>query len=67
MVGSLPERCAVAEHGATGTLRLPPRVHFGYGTGTQRPGIVRVHGRRVLAVVDPFLTRTPFFADPIGA
>jgi alcohol dehydrogenase len=47
-----------------GTLRLPVRVHFGYGA--QLPEVVRVHGRRVLAVVDPFLAGTRFFDDTIG-
>ncbi|WP_432828896.1 iron-containing alcohol dehydrogenase [Dactylosporangium sp. CA-092794] len=50
-----------------GSLRLPARVHFGYGTRAQLPEIVRVHGRRVLAVVDPFLTGTPFLAETTGA
>ena len=36
-------------------MRLPGRVHFGYGTRAQLPEIVAVHGTRVLAVVDPFL------------
>lgn len=44
-----------------GTLRLPARVHFGYGARAQLPEIVAVHGRRVLAVVDPFLEKTPHF------
>ncbi|WP_035866083.1 iron-containing alcohol dehydrogenase [Cryptosporangium arvum] len=49
-----------------GTLRLPARVHFGYDAREQLPEIVRVHGRRVLAVVDPFLTGTPFLASAVG-
>ncbi|WP_213450564.1 iron-containing alcohol dehydrogenase [Rhizomonospora bruguierae] len=53
--------------GATGTLRLPARVHFGYGVRAQLPEVVRVHGRRVLAVLDPFLTRTPYLPDTVGA
>ena len=56
-----------AEPGATGTLRLPPRVHFGYGARRQLPEAVRVHGRRVLAVVDPFLIQTPIFNDTLDA
>jgi len=56
----------VPDNDTIGTLRLPARVHFGYGARAQLPEIVRVHGRRVLAVVDPFLTRTPFFADITG-
>ncbi|MGC4861868.1 iron-containing alcohol dehydrogenase [Micromonospora sp. DT68] len=53
--------------GVVGTLRLPARVHFGYGARAQLPETVGVHGRRVLAVVDPFLVRTPFLDDTIGA
>ncbi len=45
-----------------GTLRLPARVHFGYGARTQLPEVTAVHGRRVLAVIDPFLAGTPLFA-----
>jgi alcohol dehydrogenase class IV len=48
------------------TLRLPARVHFGYGARAQLPEIVRVHGERVLAVVDPFLIGTGFFDETIG-
>lgn len=47
----------------TGTLRLPARVHFGYGTRAQLPEVVAVHGRRVLAVVDPFLRGSRHLAD----
>ena len=54
------------DHDTIGTLRLPARVHFGYGARAQLPEIVRVHGRRVLAVVDPFLIRTPFLDDITG-
>ena len=50
-MGSLPEQI--------GTLRLPARVHFGFGARAQLPEVVAVHGRRVLAVVDPFLVGTP--------
>jgi alcohol dehydrogenase len=49
-----------------GTLRLPARIHVGYGTRAQLPAVAAVHGRKVLAVVDPFLTRTPFFDDLVG-
>jgi alcohol dehydrogenase class IV len=42
-------------------------VHFGYGSRAQLPEVVRVHGRRVLAVVDPFLTGTRFFDETVGA
>jgi len=41
-------------------------VHFGFGARAQLAEVVRVHGRRVLAVVDPFLTRTRFFAETVG-
>ncbi|GIJ49239.1 alcohol dehydrogenase [Virgisporangium aliadipatigenens] len=44
----------------SGTLRLPPRVHFGYGSRLLLPEIVAPHGKRVLAIVDPFLLSTPF-------
>ncbi|WP_213007902.1 iron-containing alcohol dehydrogenase, partial [Paractinoplanes toevensis] len=50
-----------------GTLRLPARVHFGYGARAQLLPVVRVHGRRVLAVVDPFLLGTRFFDETVGA
>ena len=56
-----PGNCTV------GTLRLPAQVHFGYGARAQLPEAVGVHGRRVLAVVDPFLVRTPFLDDTVGA
>ncbi len=54
-------------YGVFGTLRLPARVHFGYGARAQLPEIVAVHGRRVLAVLDPFLAHSPFFNDTVGA
>ena len=49
-----------------GTLRLPDRVHFGYGTRAQLPAVVRVHGRRVLVVVDPFLEHSPLFIETVA-
>ncbi|TQS43044.1 iron-containing alcohol dehydrogenase [Cryptosporangium phraense] len=49
----------------SGTLRLPSRVHFGYGSRAQLPEVVRTYGRRALLVVDPFLTRTPFLAEAV--
>lgn len=52
---------------SVGTLRLPARVHFGYGARLQLPEIVAAHGRRVLAVVDPFLLTTPHFTDILNA
>lgn len=62
----MPEQLPAVAYGAVGTLRLPPRVHFGYGARAQLPEVVRVHGRRVLAVVDPFIAQGPFFDDTIG-
>lgn len=53
--------------GGIGTLRLPARVHFGSGARAQLPEVVLLHGRRVLAIVDPFLVKTPFFDDTVGA
>lgn len=45
----------------TGTLRLPTRIHFGYGTRAQLPELLKLHGRKVLAIVDPFLVGTELF------
>lgn len=42
-----------------GTLRLPARVHFGYGSRSLVGDVARRHGERVLAIVDPFLLGTP--------
>lgn len=42
---------------------MPARVHFGYGTRAQIPELLALHGRRVLAVVDPFLTDTAIFRE----
>ena len=53
--------------GAIGTLRLPSRVHFGNGARSQLPEIVAVHGRRVLAVVDPFLLRSPLLSKIVSS
>ena len=50
-----------------GTMRLPARVHFGYGTRAQLPHLVGVHGTRVLAVVDPFLVDTPLVRGVLDA
>lgn len=52
-------------HSLTGTLRLPARVHFGYGTRAQIPELLALHGTRVLAIVDPFLAETAIFRDLI--
>lgn len=46
---------------AVGTLRLPARIHVGYGVRAQVPALLAEHGRRVLAVVDPFLAGSPDF------
>jgi len=51
----------------TGTLRLPARVHFGYGTRAQLPELLALHGTRVLAVVDPFLTGTEIFGEVLAS
>lgn len=48
---------------ARGTLRLPTRIHFGYGVRDQLPALLALHGRRVLAVADPFLAATPLFEE----
>lgn len=50
-----------------GTMRLPARVHFGYGTRAQLPDLVAVHGTRVLVVVDPFLEHTPLVTETLDA
>jgi alcohol dehydrogenase len=46
-----------------GTLRLPSRIHLGFGCRAQLPEILRGQGRRVFAVVDPFLLGTPLFGE----
>ncbi|PRY35697.1 iron-containing alcohol dehydrogenase [Umezawaea tangerina] len=53
-------------HVTTGTLRLPTRVHFGYGTRGQLGEVLGLSGRRVLAVVDPFLIGTPVFGEMVA-
>ncbi|MCS7475849.1 iron-containing alcohol dehydrogenase [Umezawaea endophytica] len=50
-------------HVMTGTLRLPTRVHFGYGTREQLSEVLRLSGHRVLAVVDPFLIGSTIFDE----
>lgn len=50
----------------TGTLRLPSRIHFGYGVRAQLPELLGAHGRRVLAVIDPFLTGTDLVLEVLG-
>lgn len=49
---------------SSGTLRLPGRLHFGFGVRAQLPRIVE--GQRVLAVVDPFLIGTRFYDETVG-
>ena len=48
-----------------GTLRLPARIHFGYGARAQLSEVLRPSGRCVLAIVDPFLIETPIFRETI--
>lgn len=48
---------------STGTLRLPNRIHFGYGTRTQLGEVLGLGGRRVLAIIDPFLLGTELFTE----
>lgn len=60
----MPDR---SEADAVGTLRLPARVHFGYGTRAQLPEVARTYGRRVFAVVDPFLEGSRFLHELTGA
>lgn len=50
----------------TGTLRLPARIHFGYGARAQIAELLALHGPRVLAVVDPFLTGTQLLRDIVA-
>ncbi|MEW2544402.1 iron-containing alcohol dehydrogenase [Streptomyces sp. NPDC047002] len=58
----MPEPAALA-----GTLRLPARVHFGHGARALLPEVVALHGRRVLAVVDPSLATTPHITAALDA
>jgi len=44
-----------------GTLRLPARVHVGFGTRRLLPELLSLHGTRVFVVADPFLVGTPAF------
>lgn len=50
-----------------GTLRLPARVHLGVGARAQLAEIAAAHGRRVLAVVDPFLVGTPVLDEIVAS
>jgi alcohol dehydrogenase len=47
--------------GVAGTLRLPPRIHVGFGVRAQIPELLAPHGKRVLVLADPFLVGTPLF------
>ena len=53
--------------GTLGTLRLPARIHVGYGVRAQIPAALAEHGRRVLAVVDPFLANSPEFTQLVAS
>ena len=46
-----------------GTLRLPTRVHVGFGVRAQIPQLLAPHGTRVLVLADPFLVGTPVFEE----
>jgi alcohol dehydrogenase len=63
----LPDTGTPQPGAGAGTLRLPARVHFGYGTRAQLAEVVRGHGTRVLAVVDPFLRGTGLYDETAGA
>lgn len=51
----------------SGILRLPARVHFGYGTRAQIPALLSAHGTRVFALVDPFLLGTELLDEVLTA
>ncbi|MEU5704543.1 iron-containing alcohol dehydrogenase [Streptomyces aurantiacus] len=53
-------------YGTAGTLRLPTRIHFGFGARAQLGEVLRLSGRRVLAIVDPFLNDAPIFGETIA-
>ncbi len=53
-------------HVSAGTLRLPTRVHFGYGARDQLGEVLRLSGSRVLAIVDPFLVESPIFGEVVA-
>nr|WP_274636555.1 iron-containing alcohol dehydrogenase [Microbacterium bovistercoris] len=46
-----------------GTLRLPPRVHVGFGVRQRLVAELPADSERVLAVIDPFLVGTPIWAQ----
>jgi alcohol dehydrogenase len=45
----------------TGMLRLPPLIESGAGARRRVPRVVAAYGRRVAAIVDPFLAAGPDF------
>lgn len=49
--------------GVVGTLRLPPRVHVGFGVRAQIAPLLTPHGQRVLVLADPFLLGAPVFDE----
>ena len=51
----------------TGVLRLPSDVRFGFGSRAALPSLAARFGNRVAFVADPFLARTPEFADTLRA
>jgi alcohol dehydrogenase len=51
----------------TGVLRLPSDVRFGYGSRVALPSLAARFGNRVAFVADPFLARTPEFAEALRA
>jgi len=51
----------------SGSLRIPPRVHFGYGSRAQLPELLLEYGTTVLVVVDPFLLHVPAVAEIIDS
>jgi len=51
----------------SGTLRLPGRIHFGFGARHQLGELIAPFGSRVLAVVDPFLLTTPAVRETLDA
>ncbi len=51
----------------TGVLRLPSDVRFGYGSRAALPSLAARFGNRVAFVADPFLARTPEFAETLRA
>lgn len=61
----MPDLDAAAS--AVGTLRLPGRIHFGFGVRRQLPHLVAAYGRTALVVVDPFLSDSASFIETVDA